>query len=636
MTLETTSNEVQKSAEKNDQPKKPRNDKRRTSSRNRKPKKDNRWTPAQYVVAKAEGKKRFLDFDLPDVVLHGIQDLGFEYCTPIQAETIVPALAGKDIIGKAQTGTGKTAAFLVGLITDLVDYSLETDLRKGEPRALIIAPTRELAQQIAEDAKALCKYTDLNVVTLVGGMDYDKQRKQIASGTTDILVATPGRLIDFVRSKEVDLYNVEVLVLDEADRMLSMGFIPDVRTIIRQTPRKGQDRQTLLYSATFTDEIMNLARQWTVDPVQIEIESERQTTDNVSQKVFLVSSQEKYKLLRNYIRVNEIERVIVFCNRRGETRSLAEKLRKDGFKAALMSGEIPQNKRNRTLEDFRSGKISVLVATDVAGRGIHIDGVTHVVNYQLPEDADDYVHRIGRTGRAGATGTSICFACENDSFLIPEIEQETGVKLECIHPGEELLQDIAQVAEVETAASDNAQSVESAVEAEAAPEASTVAVDAESDTDKQAVEAAQATESTEVAEEKAPETALAAVEVEKADDAVDSTKPAEAVAEPEAPVEEVVTESVEAEVAVISKESDESQEPVAEESAKPVADTTSKTATPVTEDMFDAKSSEPEASSDESAAESSCEKSDDSSQEESALAEQDTDESIKEREEPKP
>jgi ATP-dependent RNA helicase RhlB len=630
MTLETTSNEVQKSAEKNDQPKKPRNDKRRTSSRNRKPKKDNRWTPAQYVVAKAEGKKRFLDFDLPDVVLHGIQDLGFEYCTPIQAETIVPALAGKDIIGKAQTGTGKTAAFLVGLITDLVDYSLETDLRKGEPRALIIAPTRELAQQIAEDAKALCKYTDLNVVTLVGGMDYDKQRKQIASGTTDILVATPGRLIDFVRSKEVDLYNVEVLVLDEADRMLSMGFIPDVRTIIRQTPRKGQDRQTLLYSATFTDEIMNLARQWTVDPVQIEIESERQTTDNVSQKVFLVSSQEKYKLLRNYIRVNEIERVIVFCNRRGETRSLAEKLRKDGFKAALMSGEIPQNKRNRTLEDFRSGKISVLVATDVAGRGIHIDGVTHVVNYQLPEDADDYVHRIGRTGRAGATGTSICFACENDSFLIPEIEQETGVKLECIHPGEELLQDIAQVAEAETAASDNAQSAES--EVEAAPEDSAVADGAESDTEKQVVEAAQAAEAAEEAEEKAP----AAVEAEKAGDAVENTEPAEVVAEPEAPAEEAVTESVEVEVAVISKESDKSQEPAAEATEKPVADTTSQSSTPVTEDMFDAKSSEPEASSDESAAESSSEKADDSSQEERALAEQDTDESIKEREEPKP
>lgn len=412
---------------------------KRTRRRSSSSRRSKAWSPSEFVVAAVEGKQRFHDFALPDQLMHAIQDLGFEYCTPIQAETIRPALAGQDIIGKAQTGTGKTAAFLVGIITDLLDFQLQDSQRKGEPRALIIAPTRELALQIAADAEGLCKYTELRVISLVGGMDYEKQRKQLKAGTVDILVATPGRLIDFVRSKEVDLYNVEVLVLDEADRMLSMGFIPDVRTIIRHTPRKGEERQTLLYSATFTDDIMNLARQWTKDPVQIEIEAEKRATDNISQQVFLVSSAEKYKLLRNYISVNNIERVIVFCNRRYETRDLAEKLRKDGIKAALMSGEIPQHKRVKTLEDFRSGKIEVLVATDVAGRGIHIDGVTHVVNYQLPEDPDDYVHRIGRTGRAGASGTSICFACENDSFMIPDIEAETGVKLECIHPDEALL-----------------------------------------------------------------------------------------------------------------------------------------------------------------------------------------------------
>ena len=262
---------------------------------------------------------------------------------------------------------------------------------------------------------------------------------ELSAKAVDIIVATPGRLIDYVRSKEVDLGNVEMLVLDEADRMLSMGFIPDVRTIIRSTPRKGDERQTLLYSATFTEEVMNLAGQWTDNPVVVEIESNQKTTDTVKQKVFLVEKKDKYKLLRNYIMQNDIERVIVFCNRRHQTRDLAEKLKRDGIRASLMSGEIPQHKRVKTLDDFKKGRIQVMVATDVAGRGIHVDGVGLVVNYHLPEDADDYVHRIGRTGRAGTTGVSICFACEDDSFMIPEIEEQTGVKLDCIHPSEELL-----------------------------------------------------------------------------------------------------------------------------------------------------------------------------------------------------
>ena len=429
---------------------------KRGGSRPKSAPKVQKWSPADFVVPVAEGKARFHDYNLPDAVLHAIQDLGFQYCTPIQAATIEPALAGKDIIGKAQTGTGKTAAFLTGIITDLIDFPLADERRLGEPRVLIVAPTRELALQIASDGVDLGKYADISVVALVGGMDYEKQRAELRERPVDILVATPGRLIDFVRSKEVDLYNVEVLVLDEADRMLSMGFIPDVRTIIRQTPRKGEDRQTLLYSATFSEDIMSLAQQWTVDPVRVEIEADRRTTDNISQTVFLVSSSQKYRLLRNYIRVNGIEKVIVFGNRRHETRALAERLEKDGLRAALMSGEIPQNKRLRTLEDFRSGKIQVLVATDVAGRGIHIDGVTHVINYQLPEDPEDYVHRIGRTGRAGATGASVCFACENDSFLIPEIEVETGVKMNCLHPDPELLLDLppARIEPVVEAADD--------------------------------------------------------------------------------------------------------------------------------------------------------------------------------------
>ncbi|MGB0733470.1 MAG: ATP-dependent RNA helicase RhlB [Pontibacterium sp.] len=420
------------------------------------------WSATEYKLKDDSDAIRFDELGLPDQVLQAIDDLGFEQATPIQGATIPLALKGKDIIGKAQTGTGKTAAFLLGIITDLIDYPLSDSRRLGEPRALIIAPTRELALQIASDAVGLAKYAGLHIVSLVGGMDYDKQRQKIQKKPVDILVATPGRLLDFVKNREVDLYNVEVLVLDEADRMLSMGFIPDVRQIIRETPRKGNDRQTLLYSATFTDDVMDLARMWTFDPMQIEIESENKTSDNISQTVYLVSGEQKYALLRNYIRLNNVERMIVFGNRRHETRDLCERLRKDGHKAALMSGEISQQKRVSTLKDFADGKIEVLVATDVAGRGIHIDGVTHVVNYQLPDDPDDYVHRIGRTGRAGAEGTSICFACEDDSFMLPEIEVQTGVKLTCIHPEGELLAAIDPQAAQEAAAQKEAAATEEA------------------------------------------------------------------------------------------------------------------------------------------------------------------------------
>lgn len=399
------------------------------------------WRREDFAVEPVEGKKRFHDFDLPDDVMHAIADLNFKYCSDIQAATLIESLEGRDMIGKAQTGTGKTAAFLISIITDLLDYPLEYKPTKGVPRALIIAPTRELALQIASDAEELGKYANIGVVALVGGMDYDKQRKQLAARPVDILVATPGRLIDFVRSSDVDLGDVEVLVLDEADRMLSMGFIPDVRTIIRHTPRKG-DRQTLLYSATFTDDIMALASQWTVDAKVIEIAPEQKSTDSVEQLVYLVSRKDKYTLLRNFMQLNQLERVIVFGNRRDETRRLAERLQKDGLKASLMSGEITQQKRVKTLEDFRSGKINILVATDVAGRGIHVDGVSHVINYALPEDADDYVHRIGRTGRAGSTGTSISFATEDDSFLLPEIEEVAGVKMKCVYPDPNLLEPV--------------------------------------------------------------------------------------------------------------------------------------------------------------------------------------------------
>lgn len=396
------------------------------------------WSIDQFKVAEEEGKTRFHDLDLADSLMQGIADLGFKYCSPIQAASLPHTLRGNDVIGKAQTGTGKTAAFLITIINDLLAHPIENERYVGEARALVIAPTRELVMQIAEDAKDLTKHTGLEVVTLIGGMDYQKQLNRLNSSLVDIVVATPGRLIDFQGRGDVHLDQVEVLVLDEADRMLDMGFIPQVKRIVRATPPKA-NRQTLLFSATFTQDIITLAKQWTESPFVVEIEPENVATDSVDQKVYMVSADQRYRVLSNVLRSPEADSVIVFANRRDQVRRLHERLRKAGFSAGILSGEVPQNKRTRTLDDFRNRKLQVLVATDVAGRGIHVDDVSHVVNYNLPEDPEDYVHRIGRTGRAGATGISISFASEDDAFLLPDIETLLGDKLVCEHPPAELL-----------------------------------------------------------------------------------------------------------------------------------------------------------------------------------------------------
>jgi ATP-dependent RNA helicase RhlB len=408
--------------------------------RERKPPVSN-WALGDFAVDPKEGKVRFHDFNLAPGLMHAIHDLGFPYCTPIQAQVLGFTLKGQDAIGRAQTGTGKTAAFLISTITQLLTTPPPEERYMGEPRALIIAPTRELVVQIAKDAEDLTKYTGLNVMAFVGGMDFDKQLKQLESRFCDILVATPGRLLDFNQRGEVYLDMVEVLVLDEADRMLDMGFIPQVRQIIRQTPHKSE-RQTLLFSATFTEDVMNLAKQWTVDPAIVEIEPENVASETVDQRVYAVSSDNKYRLLYNLISQNNWVRVMVFANRKDEVRHIEERLTKDGISAAQMSGDVPQHKRIRTLEGFREGKIRVLVATDVAGRGIHIDGISHVINFTLPEDPDDYVHRIGRTGRAGTSGTSISFAGEDDAFALPPIETLLGRKIACEMPPAELLKPV--------------------------------------------------------------------------------------------------------------------------------------------------------------------------------------------------
>ena len=357
-----------------------------------------------------------------------IDALGYTHMTPIQDKVLQYTLGGHDAIGRAQTGTGKTAAFLISIINDLLNKPIEQDRFRGEPRALILAPTRELALQIESDAKELTKFTDLHIVTLLGGVDFDVQKKRLDENFVDIMVATPGRLIDFVEQKEVWLDQIEFLVIDEADRMLDMGFIPAVKRIVRYSPPKDC-RQTLFFSATFNIDVLNLAHRWLFEPITVEIEPEKKTNADVEQRVYMVSNSDKYRLLEDVLANEPIEKVMIFANRRDQVRRLFDRLKKDGYKVGMLSGEISQDKRTKMLDNFKKGSINIMIATDVAGRGIHVDGVSHVVNFTLPEQSDDYVHRIGRTGRAGEQGVSISFLSEDDAFNLPNIEKAIGQKL---------------------------------------------------------------------------------------------------------------------------------------------------------------------------------------------------------------
>ena len=383
-------------------------------------------------------KTRFHDLGLAVELMHGIFDLGFEYCTPIQAAILPKALTGADVTGRAQTGTGKSAAFLITILTR---FERESSKRQSSPRYTAspdLGPHTGVGFAGEKDANLLGKYSRSRVLAVFGGMDYQKQKQMLAEKVIDISVATPGRLLDFKRQGDVHLGKVEILVLDEADHMLDMGFLPDVRQIIHSTPQKAR-RQTMLFGATLTPEVSRLASQWTRDPFTVDIEPEQVTVDTVDQVVYLTTAKEKFIVLYNLITQQKPERIIIFCNRRDQTRRLADRLRDYRIKCAFLSGEVGQKKRISTLEDFRAGKNRVLVATDVAGRGIHVEGISHVVNYHLPLDPEDYVHRIGRTGRAGVPGTSISFATEDESFQLPAISEFIGYELPCVYPEDELL-----------------------------------------------------------------------------------------------------------------------------------------------------------------------------------------------------
>ena len=388
------------------------------------------WDPASFVVPEMEGKKRFQDFDLPAEVLHGIADLGFQYCTEIQALSLQNALDGKNVAGKAQTGSGKTAAFLVAILTRYLRTPENRAKQGGAPRALVIAPTRELVIQICKDADAIGKYCGLRSLAVYGGMDFDRQREEILAAPVDLLVATPGRLLDFCQRRVVDLGKVDMLVIDEADRMLDMGFIPDVSRIMNHLPPKDR-RATMLYSATLTDDVMRLASRWMAEPVKAEVESDHNATDTVRQVVYVVRADDKFKVLFNHIALHPDARAIVFCNRKATTEDVYESLKCRGVSCEMLSGDVNQNKRLKVLEDFREGAVKIVVATDVAGRGIHVDDVEYVINFDFPYEAEDYVHRIGRTGRAGNTGIAISFADEDESFAIPEIEAYIKEPLKC-------------------------------------------------------------------------------------------------------------------------------------------------------------------------------------------------------------
>lgn len=391
------------------------------------------WDPAEFTVEPQDGKKRFHDFDLPVEVMHGIFDAGFKYCSPIQGQTLNQTMAGLNVAGKAQTGTGKTAAYLIAVFCQMLAKPDKRADKPGKPTALVIAPTRELVIQIIKDAEELGKYCGIRCLAVYGGMDHAAQQDRLEKAPVDLIAATPGRLLDFMRSRVVDLKGVHTLVIDEADRMLDMGFIPDVRKIIRELPPK-ENRQTLLFSATLNDSVMELASQWMPDPIKVSVDSEHATVDTIRQIVYPIAASEKFTILYNILKKHEGERFLIFRNRKRDCEELRRELESHDVMAEELSGDIDQKKRIRILEDFRSGKVKVVVATDVAGRGIHVDDIAYVVNYDFPYEADDYIHRIGRTGRAGTTGTAISFACEDESFIIPDIEKLLGEELHCQQP----------------------------------------------------------------------------------------------------------------------------------------------------------------------------------------------------------
>ncbi|MGO1000656.1 ATP-dependent RNA helicase RhlB [Lysobacter sp. CA196] len=380
----------------------------------------------------------FSSFDLHPSLLAGLEAAGFSRCTPIQALTLPLALTGRDVAGQAQTGTGKTLAFLVAVINRLLTRPALAERKPEDPRALILAPTRELAIQIHKDAVKFGSDLGLKFALVYGGVDYDKQRELLQKGA-DVIIATPGRLIDYVKQhKVVSLHACEICVLDEADRMFDLGFIKDIRFLLRRMPIRTE-RQTLLFSATLSHRVLELAYEHMNEPEKVVVETEFITAAKVRQKVYFPADEEKVPLLLGLLSRSEGARTMVFVNTKAWVERVARSLERGGYRVGVLSGDVPQKKRESLLNKFQKGQLEILVATDVAARGLHIDGVSHVYNYDLPFDAEDYVHRIGRTARLGAEGDAISFACERYAMSLPDIEAYIEQKLPTVPVDAELL-----------------------------------------------------------------------------------------------------------------------------------------------------------------------------------------------------
>ncbi len=366
----------------------------------------------------------FDSLNIPDSVKRGIAELGYTRCTPIQAQTLPVALAGRDVAGQAQTGTGKTAAFLIALFNRLLTEHAAPTKPLNAPRAIVIAPTRELAVQIHSDAEGIAKYTGLKLAIVFGGVDYEKQRRVLEEGV-DVLIGTPGRIIDYFKQHVFDLRHIQVAVMDEADRMFDLGFIKDIRFILRRLPHPTQ-RLSMMFSATLSHRVMELAYEHMNNPELIRIEPDKMTADRVKQVLYFPATEEKIPLLMGLLRRIDARRTMVFVNTKRIAEVLERTLTANGFVAQALSGDVPQTKRLKMMRDFHNGDIAVLIATDVASRGLHIPDVSHVFNFDLPNDAEDYVHRIGRTARAGAEGDAISFGCEEYAIALPDIERYIG------------------------------------------------------------------------------------------------------------------------------------------------------------------------------------------------------------------